>query len=281
MGDAAAYYRSMFFFDALVMSEALPVCIELDKIFRQGDAYFIDLLNNIRNNTASEEDLEFLNRKYDPYFHPEADDGYIILTSHNYKADRINQAELARLEAEVRIFDGTINGDFNENALPVDKSLALKTGAQVMFIKNDKGENRRYYNGKTGMISRINNDEIFIRFPGESGEMQLEPETWNNIRYHYNESRDAIEEEELGSYKQYPVRLAWAVTIHKSQGLTFEKAIIDAGQSFAPGQVYVALSRLTSMKGLVLSSPITPQAIHTDPRILAFPFAASCGYPER
>jgi hypothetical protein len=264
-----SYYQSMFFFDALVMSEARPISIELDKIYRQGDERFIALLNNIRNNIATEDDLILLNRSYDPYFHPEADDGYIILTSHNYRADKINQTELGRLDAEVRTFEGTVSGDFNEKALPAERNLALKAGAQVMFIKNDKGENRRYYNGKTGVISRIKDDEIYIRFPGQKEEMQLEPETWRNIRYNYNETKDSIEEQELGSYKQYPLRLAWAVTIHKSQGLTFEKAIIDAGQSFAAGQVYVALSRLTSMKGLVLSSPISEQAIHTDPRVVA------------
>jgi len=264
------WYKSMFFFDALAMSEARPVNIELDKIYRQSDEQFISLLNNIRNNRATEEDLRLLNRHYDPYFHPDPDEGYIILTSHNYKADKINQGALARLNNEAYHFEGVLNGDFNENALPVDRKLTLKEGAQIMFIKNDKGEQRRYYNGRIGTVSRIKGDDIYVRFPGERNEMLLEQETWRNIRYQYNEGADKIEEEELGSYKQYPIRLAWAVTIHKSQGLTFEKAIVDAGQSFAPGQVYVALSRLTALSGLVLASQITPAAIHTEHRIASF-----------
>jgi hypothetical protein len=269
-GRLSQYYKSMFFFDALVMSEATPLTIELEKIYRQSDNVFIDLLNNIRNNVATEDDLVALNKHHDPYFHPDAEDGYIILTSHNYKADRINQQQLARLESDVHVFEGVCSGEFNENALPVEKNLALKRGAQIMFIRNDKGEQRRYYNGKIGYISRMDDDEIFVRFPGQREELQLEIETWRTIRYNYNESADKIEEEELGSYKQYPIRLAWAVTIHKSQGLTFEKAIVDAGESFAAGQVYVALSRLTSLKGLVLGSPITSNSISTDARVTAF-----------
>jgi hypothetical protein len=261
------YYKSMFFFDALVMEEARPLCIELNKIYRQSDEKFINLLNNIRNNEATEEDLRILNRYYDPYFYPDPDEGYILLTSHNYKADKVNQSALAKLNSEAYQFEGTLNGDFNENALPVDKQLTLKVGAQIMFMKNDKGEARRYYNGKIGTISRIKGDEIYVRFKDEREEFKLEKETWRNIRYKYNEGADSIDEEELGSYRQYPIKLAWAVTIHKSQGLTFEKAIIDAGQSFAAGQVYVALSRLTSLSGLVLTSQITQEAIQTDSRI--------------
>lgn len=263
------YYKSMFFFDALVMQEARPLNIELDKIYRQTDEKFIELLNNVRNNTVTEDDLRLLNKHYDPSFYPEQDDGYIILTSHNFKADKINQSALAKLQAETNVFEGELNGDFNEKNLPVDKSLALKVGAQIMFIKNDKGENRRYYNGKIGIINRIKNGEIYVRFPGDREELLVEQEVWRNIKYNYNEAADKIEEEELGSYKQYPIRLAWAVTIHKSQGLTFEKAIIDAGQSFAAGQVYVALSRLTSLSGLVLSSEINASAILTEQRISA------------
>ncbi|RYZ55424.1 MAG: helicase, partial [Sphingobacteriales bacterium] len=266
----SSYYKSMFFFDAHVIQQATPLNIELDKIYRQSDEGFIDLLNKIRNNIALEDDLSLLNKYYDPYFYPEADDGYIILTSHNFKADKINQGALARLQGDVYEYEGKLSGDFNENALPAEKKLVLKGGAQIMFIRNDKGDQRRYYNGKIGIVTRISEEEIYIRFPGEQGELQLEKETWRNIRYQYNEAADKIEEEELGAFQQYPVRLAWAVTIHKSQGLTFEKAIIDAGQSFAPGQVYVALSRLTSLKGLVLSSMISPGAIQTDARITDF-----------
>ncbi len=263
----SAYYHSLFFFDARVMEDARPLYIELEQVYRQRDQTFIQLLNSIRDGVVDEDGLRLLNRRYDPYFHPEPEDGYIILTSHNYKADRINKSELARLQAEVHSFEGELNGDFNEQALPAERTLSLKVGAQVMFVKNDKGENRRYYNGRIARVSRIKGDEIFVRFPDDRTEMQLEKETWRNIRYRYNEQADRVEEDELGSFRQYPVRLAWAITIHKSQGLTFEKAIVDAGTSFAAGQVYVALSRLTSMNGLVLSSEITPAALHTDARI--------------
>ena len=264
------YYRTMFFFDALVINESRPLCIELDKIYRQSDVAFIDLLNNIRNNEATDEDLRILQKYYDPFFYPDPDEGYILLTSHNFKADKINQQALAMLHGDPFTFEGEVTGEFNEKALPAEKSMTLKVGAQIMFIRNDKGDQRRYYNGKIGIVSRIKDKEIYIRFPGSNDELQLEHETWRNIRYAYNEPADTIIEEELGSYKQFPIRLAWAVTIHKSQGLTFEKAIIDAGQSFAPGQVYVALSRLTSLNGLVLASEITRAAIQTDPRIVSF-----------
>lgn len=264
------YYKSLFFFDAHVLKEVEPLQIELDKIYRQSDEEFISLLNKIRDNTATEDDLRLLNRKFDPSFFPEPEEGYIVLTTHNRKADQINQSALARLDSEAHRFEGTLSGDFNESALPVEKMLTLKVGAQIMFIKNDKGEQRRYYNGKIGMVTRISNGGIWIRFPGEREELQLEQETWKNVRYQYDEGADKITEQELGSYRQYPVRLAWAVTIHKSQGLTFERAIIDAGQSFAAGQVYVALSRLTALSGLVLASQITTAAIHTESRVSAF-----------
>lgn len=263
----STYYKSMFFFDAIVMKDAQPVCIELTTIHRQRDEHFIHMLNAIRNNVASEEDFKALNKHYDPSFYPEADDGYIILTSHNYKADKINDGNLAKLPSELVRFEGELEGEFNEQALPAARTLSLKAGAQIMFIRNDKGENRRFYNGKIGIINRIRNGEIWVRFPGEAGELLVEKETWRNIRYEYSEAEDRVKEHSLGTYTQYPLRLAWAVTIHKSQGLTFEKAIIDAAQSFAPGQVYVALSRLTSLNGLVLSSPISAAAIHTEARI--------------
>lgn len=266
----SAWYRSMFFFDALAMKELQTVSLELDTIYRQSDPRFIALLNAVRNNCATDDDLQLLNKYYDPYFYPDPDEGYIMLTSHNHKADKINQGALAKLNNEAFVFEGELSGDFNDNALPVEKKMTLKEGAQIMFIKNDKGEQRRYYNGKIGTITRIKNREIYVRFPGEREELQVEQEVWRNIRYKYNEAAEKIEEEELGSYKQYPIRLAWAVTIHKSQGLTFERAIVDAGQSFAPGQVYVALSRLRSLQGLVLASEITPAAIHTESSIAAY-----------
>jgi hypothetical protein len=266
----APYYKSPFFFEAQVLAEAPPVFIELKKIYRQNEANFISILNNIRNNQADEYDLEQLHLHYRPGYEPAAGEQYITLTTHNVKADTINQAQLKKLTGKQYEFAAEIKGDFGEKAYPADPALQLKEGAQVMFIKNDKGEFRRFYNGKIATVTKIEADKIFVQPAGETTEMQLEKETWKNIKYNYNKERDDVDEEEQGSFTQYPVRLAWAITIHKSQGLTFEKAIVDAGASFAPGQVYVALSRLTSMEGLVLYSKIYPQSISTDERVLAF-----------
>jgi hypothetical protein len=264
------YYSSPFFFDAQVMRQAPPVYLELQRIYRQKEERFIGLLNNIRHNKASWEDLERLHDHYQPEFLPSKGDNYITLTSHNARADSINQEELGKLRGSGQVFEATVTGEFNDKAYPAEKRLTLKQGAQVMLIKNDKGETRRYYNGKLGVVKKIADDRLTLAFPDEVDELILEKETWKNIRYAYNGEKDEIEEEELGSFRQYPIRLAWAITIHKSQGLTFEKAVIDAGGSFAPGQVYVALSRLTGLQGLVLRSRITPAAISTDPRVVAW-----------
>jgi hypothetical protein len=263
------YYRSPFFFDALVLQEARIVNIELKKIYRQQDVEFISVLNSIRNNMADAEDMKVLERRYNPGFAPNAEEGYVLLTSHNAKADVVNKTELEKLPNKVHYFDAVVKGDFGDRISPVEKMMPLKEGAQVMFVKNDKGENRRYYNGKIVKVSRIELGKVFVVLDDQS-EMELEKETWRNINYKYNPENDEVDEEELGSFTQYPVRLAWAITIHKSQGLTFEKAIVDAGASFAPGQVYVALSRLTSLNGLVLHTRINPSQVMTDERVVRY-----------
>jgi nucleoside-triphosphatase THEP1 len=264
------HYNSPFFFDAKVIQQAPPLYIELKKIYRQNEQRFIDILNRIRDNNTIAEDLAILNAKWQPEFTASADEKYITLCTHNYKADHINQTELERLETKEAIYKGELTGEFNEKALPVDMNLKLKPGAQVMFIKNDKGEARRYYNGKLAVIKELSDTKITVVLAGSEQIVELEKEVWRNIRYRLNEAKTHIEEEELGTYSQYPIKLAWAITIHKSQGLTFEKAVIDAGQSFAAGQVYVALSRCTSLDGLVLYSRIHPSSINTDIRVIEF-----------
>jgi len=266
------HYKSPFFFDAHVMQEVPPIQLELRKIYRQRDNTFIALLNSIRNNCCSTEELNQLNQYYQPDFTPKSEDAYITLTSHNHLADSINQRELKALPGRNICFEASIKGDFSENSFPTEHKLFLKEGAQIMFIKNDKGEERRYYNGKIGIIESISRDgeEISVRFPGEQTSFIVEQEEWKNLRYNYDKQSDKINEETLGTFKQYPIRLAWAVTIHKSQGLTFDKAVIDAGASFAAGQVYVALSRLTSLNGLVLRSKIAQSSIRTDFQVVSF-----------
>ncbi|WKK57822.1 MULTISPECIES: helix-turn-helix domain-containing protein [unclassified Sphingobacterium] len=266
------YYSSMFFFDAKVFKQHPPILIELKKIYRQQDDAFIRVLNSIRNNETSAEELEELNAHYKPDFIPEKDEQYITLTSHNRLADQINQEKLMSLDTKLHQIKSLIKDDFGQSMFPADENLSLRIGAQVMFIKNDTGEDRRYYNGKIGTVKDINLDkhQVIVSFPNDEEDVVVKRETWENIRYSYNKGDDKIEEEVLGTFSQFPLRLAWAITIHKSQGLTFEKAIVDAGTSFAAGQVYVALSRLTGLEGLVLRSKISPFAIRTDHQVVNF-----------
>jgi nucleoside-triphosphatase THEP1 len=264
------YYEGPFFFDAHVLQKSRPLYIELKKIYRQSDERFISILNNIRNNEVEEEDLLLLNERYQPGLEPPAGENYITLTTHNHKADTINAGALAKLSTPLCQFEGIVEGDFPERNFPTDRILQLKAGSQVMFIKNDMEKVRRYYNGKIGTIKRIEEERIVVCFPHEENELEVEKDTWNNIRYTFNPKTRQVEEEILGTFTQYAIRLAWGITIHKSQGLTFSKAIIDAGKSFAPGQVYVALSRCTSIQGIVLHSRIFRNSIMTDERVIRF-----------
>ena len=264
------YYESPFFFSAKAIAEAPPLYIELKKIYRQNEQLFIDVLNRVRNNLVTTEDFDLLNSRHQSIFIPPEEDKYITLSSHNRKADAINAEELSKLPGKPWFFKGTVTGDFSDKALPTEMELQLKEGAQIMFIKNDSGGEKKYFNGKLATIKSIKEDEIMVIANNNGEELKVEKEVWKNIRYSYQRESDSIEEEELGSFTQYPIRLAWAITIHKSQGLTFDKAIIDAGASFAAGQVYVALSRCTSLQGMVLLSKISPSAIATDKRVIAF-----------
>jgi ATP-dependent exoDNAse (exonuclease V) alpha subunit len=269
------YYGGPFFFHSKVMQQSPPLYLELKKIYRQTDERFISILNNIRDNTIEEDDLIKLNERYIPRFVSGEHEHYIILTTHNHKADAINANRLSGLDASLFRFEGEIEGEFPERMFPTDRILNLKEGAQVMFLRNDAEKVRRYYNGKIGTIKRIAEDKIVVHFPNEMNEIELEKEIWHNIRYAVNSESGQLEEEIVGTFRQYAIRLAWAVTIHKSQGLTFDRVVIDAVDSFAPGQVYVALSRCTSLQGIVLCSRIFRHNVMTDERVIRFAEEAS------
>lgn len=268
----AEHYRSCYFFDAMAFRNEQPLCIALQHIYRQNDEAFIHLLNNIRNGTCTDVDLAMLEARYDPVYTPYPEEKIITLTTHNAIADDINSGELSRIPYPGHTLEAKIEGEFPEQLYPIDTSLQFKVSAQVMFIKNDKGENRRYFNGKLATIEAIDTEhnQIVVSFENEKDTFVLEPEVWSNIRYRFDEEKNTVEEEVIGTFTQFPLKLAWAVTIHKSQGLTFDKAIIDAGRAFAPGQVYVALSRLRSLDGLILKSRISASGIATDPLVQAY-----------
>jgi len=262
------YYTSPYFFHSQVILQQQPVYIELDKIFRQTNGDFIQVLNEVRNDCLSDSSLKLLQSRYNPLFVPPSDDTYITLTTHNYKADQINAEELAKIKGKTYTFDATIEGEYPEKSYPTEKMLELKVGAKVMFLKNDTETPRRFFNGKIGVIESVEEDSIQIKCPDDFEAIELKKAVWENIRYTTNPTTKQIEENELGKFIQYPLRLAWAITIHKSQGLTFDKAVIDAGAAFAPGQVYVALSRCRSLEGMVLLSKINSSSIQNDRQIV-------------
>lgn len=264
------YYNSPYFFDSQVMKDEPPVYIEFTKIYRQTEEKFIHLLNKVRNNEMDEEHLMALHDRYQPGFFGASSDGHILLTTHNEKAREINSNELAKLPGKLFTYKASIENEFPGTAFPADELLQLKIGAQVMFIKNDPDKTRRYFNGKIGVITDLKEDKIVVQCKNESNEIEVGKEKWENIRYSLDKSTRQLNEDVLGSFSQYPLRLAWAITIHKSQGLTFEKAVIDAGKAFAPGQVYVALSRCTNLDGMVLHSKIRSSTLYADDRIVRF-----------
>ena len=264
------FYGSPYFFDSAIIKADPPVYIEFSKIYRQRDEKFISLLNQVRNNELDDEGMSILEERYQPVFRRSDNDGHIILTTHNETARYTNANELARLNSPVLIYKADIEGDFAETAYPGEEILQLKAGAQVMFIKNDSDKSKRYFNGKIGIVTELAADKIKVQCKEEPDAIEVKKETWQNIRYTLNKATRQMEEEVLGSFIQYPLRLAWAITIHKSQGLTFEKAIIDAGDAFAPGQVYVALSRCTNLNGMILKSKIRQNSLFTDQKIVQF-----------
>ena len=274
------HYSSPYFFSSAVLRRMELIPIELKHIYRQSDQTFIDLLGRVRDNRLDPASLEQLNSRFRPDFSPTEEDGTITLCTHNSSADAINRTRLATLPGPSRRFEAGVEGAFPEYAYPTAASLELKTGAQVMFVRNDTAPEKRYFNGKIGTITALSREKIRVECPGETEAIEVGPVTWENIEYTVNAETAEITPKVVGSFNQYPLKPAWAITIHKSQGLTFDRAVIDAQAAFAHGQVYVALSRCRTFEGLVLSTPISPRAVKTDPAVLEFVAAIEQRAPD-
>lgn len=274
------YYESPYFFSSKAFQESKALSIELKHIYRQQDQRFIDILNEIRNNSLTAESVAILNERYLPDFNPKDDEGYITLTTHNASANSINKDKLKRLKARSEWFTAEVEGIFPEYSFPTFEELELKINAQVMFIKNDSSADKRYFNGKIGRVTAIDDDVIWVLCEKEDHPIEVKQETWQNLKFTINEKTKEIDEEVIGEFKQFPLRLAWAITIHKSQGLTFEKAIIDSQASFAHGQTYVAFSRCKTLEGMVLKSRINQRSIISDQNVESFSRGVANNQPD-
>jgi len=255
------YYESPFFFHSQAIRKSSYVCVELKTVFRQSEEGFINMLNRIREKNIDPTLLQELNKRYKPGFNPSKEEGYIMLTTHNYQAQTINNNELAQIQDTSYVYEAKIKGNFPEYSFPTDEKLKLKKGAQVMFVKNDLSPEKRYFNGKIAIITYLDNNRIEAKGEDDSTPITVEKAVWSNMKYIIDPESKELQEEEEGSFEQYPLKTAWAITVHKSQGLTFDKAIINVKDSFTHGQVYVALSRCRTLEGLVLSSPVTMNSI--------------------
>ena len=264
------YYAGKFFFHSQIVQQNPPLYLELSKIFRQNDDTFIDLLDSLRNNTISIQQRDELNKYVQPNFDSKKHEGYIMLTTHNHKVDVINKEALSELVGTEITLRADVVDDFPDKIYPIEAELKLKKGAQVMFVKNDTSVDKHFFNGKMGTVKSVSKNEVLVEFPEEKKVIEVERFEWKNIRYSVNETSKEIEEEILGTFTQFPLKLAWAITVHKSQGLTFDKAAIDVSQVFMPGQAYVALSRLRSLNGLILLSPLTMNGISNDKEVMQY-----------
>lgn len=262
------FYPTVYFFSSIALQKAGFICIELTQVFRQQDLYFITLLNKIRDNKADQLTIDALNKRFMPEKAAEQPAGYIKLTTHNYQADRINQHHLGQIKQPELQYEAIVRDDFPEYMFPAEQHLTLKIGAQVMFVKNDPSPEKLFFNGKIGQLVGVEDEKLMVQCQNEV--IEVEQLTWNNYRYKLNEETQQVDETIIGSFTQYPLKLAWAITIHKSQGLTFDRMIIDANAAFAHGQVYVALSRCTSLEGIILSTPLKSEAIKMDGNIAGF-----------
>ncbi|NCO63817.1 MAG: AAA family ATPase [Flavobacteriales bacterium] len=274
-------YSNGFFFSSHAYQQCYAIIIELKHIYRQENPKFINILNEIRNNVLSKTAADELNKRCFPDFIPEPNSGYISLTTHNNKAEATNRAELDKLNTKTFTYNAKVEGKFPEYSFPNDEVVTLKVGAQVMFIKNDSSPDKRYFNGKIGKVVHLENNEVVVHCPDDDFNIEATPEIWENINYTVNPETKAITEDILGTFTQMPLRLAWSITIHKSQGLTFEKAIIDAQAAFAHGQTYVALSRCKSLEGLVLKSKISSSQIISDSHVMSFNKNAEANEPDK
>jgi len=274
------FYPNMFFFSSRALSQSKPVTVELKHIYRQADTKFIDLLNSVRKNEIDKQVLDKLNERYIPDFNPADEEGFIILTTHNKTAQEINETKLAEIKTSGKVYQASIQDDFPEYSYPTVPELQIKKGAQVMFVKNDSSRDRLYYNGKIGVVTNIADDTIFVKCPGEYSEIAVSPVEWTNIKYVLDPQTKEVHEKVIGTFTQFPLKLAWAITIHKSQGLTFEKAIIDANLAFAHGQVYVALSRCKTLEGMVLRTPIAFKSVRTDGTVAEYTRNANANQPN-
>lgn len=262
------YYKTLYFFSSAALKSMKYSCIELKNVYRQTDRHFIDILNHARNCTLTSQDISDLNARYVPGFSPKPEDGYIRLMTHNRQVDYINETEMEKLDSKPYTFVAAVTGTFPEESYPTADSLTLKKGAQVMFIKNDP--ERRFINGTLGEVKSIDKNSIAARLAESGTVIDVEPMEWQNIRYQFDDESKEISSKQIGRFKQYPLKAAWAITVHKSQGLTFDKAIIDVHAAFSPGQAYVALSRCRTLDGLVLSSPVSASVFMRDNAVDAY-----------